>query len=242
MTSKHIWEREFLNDLTPTFARLPKQTTPAAATGTGFLLDQGYMLTAQHVISGRSKLTAYLEGRHFLATVVLEDAANDLALLKLHGDLSAINQTGLPLGDSSSAKQGDRVWTLGFPLSELLGEKSVLNEGSISSIYGIKGDPRLFQVSVPIQPGSSGGPLINGQGEVIGITVSSLDDIALLRATGAIPQNVNFAVKSNYAYPLLSSIPNRKTASPRDNNLIPPNFSDMVEQVRAKVALIHAAR
>lgn len=242
MTSKHIWEREFLNDLVPMFAMISKQTTPASATGTGFLLDEGYLLTAQHIIAGRSKITAHLEGRRFAASVVLEDAVNDLALLKLDGDLSAINQTGLPLGDSSTGKQGEKVWTLGYPLSELLGEKSVLNEGSISSVYGLRGDPRLFQISVPIQPGSSGGPLLNGQGEVIGVAVSSLDDIAILRATGAIPQNVNFAIKINYAFPLLSSIPKLKTASSREKNPITSNFSEMVEQVRPKVVLIQAAR
>ncbi len=82
-----------------------------------------------------------------------------------------------------------------------------LTDGRINSLAGALDDPRHFQISVAVQPGNSGGPLVSSFGNVIGIVVARLSDSATLEATGALPQNVNYAIKSAYALTLLESLP-----------------------------------
>lgn len=191
-----------------------KKTQPeqsAAFQGTAFGIGNGYFVTNNHVITGMKTLTLYHKDESTPVSLVLGDQANDVALLKVNKEPESktriASAEGLRLGDTSKVKQGDRIWTLGFPLSAVLGEKPVLTEGTISSLYGIGGDPRLFQISVQIQPGNSGGPLLNDKGEVIGITVSTINAAKIFQLTGGIPQNVNFAVKINYAKSLISMLP-----------------------------------
>ena len=98
---------------------------------------------------------------------------------------------------------GDDVFTLGFPISDLLGKEVKYTDGSISSLSGLKGDATFFQISVPIQPGNSGGPLVNEKGNVVGIVTATAAVEAFYQATGSMPQNVNWAVKGAYASLLL---------------------------------------
>jgi S1-C subfamily serine protease len=139
------------------------------------------------------------------ATVVVLNPQNDLALLKVdvkylpllkvEGKLAA-----LPLEqDLRKVALGDKVLTVGFPLTDTQGLNPKLTEGSISSLSGFKDHPGELQISVPIQPGNSGGPLVNEYGNVVGIVVSTLNAEKLLRERGIIPQNVNYAVKSSLA-------------------------------------------
>jgi len=149
-------------------------------------------------------------------------------------------QAGLPLGDVSTVKQGDRVWTLGFPLTNVLGEKPILTEGTISSTDGVGEDPRFFQISVPIQPGNSGGPLLNERGEVIGLTVSTMNAMKFFQVTGSMPQNINFAVKITYAKSLIALLPESEKPVALSDPLKPTgrSLSDLVEIVKPHVVLI----
>ena len=108
---------------------------------------------------------------------------------------------------SGPVRTGDAVFTLGFPQVQLQGAEAKFTDGSISSLSGIAGDPKFFQISVPVQPGNSGGPLLDASGNVVGIVVSRLDAIGTLLATGSLPQNVNYALKSSFVLPLLESLP-----------------------------------
>ena len=130
-------------------------------TGTGFLFSSSdYVITSYHVVHGAKSIRVRLfNGEKIDATVALKDTNNDIAILKL-SQSPASRQNIITLGNSSSVKTGDRVFTYGFPLVDLLGyAEPRYSEGFINSLSGISNDPRLFQVSIPIQPGNSGGPV-----------------------------------------------------------------------------------
>ena len=212
-------------------------------TGTGFAIGRGYFLTNNHVVDGMAHPLVYGRKEAYSVTVALRDQLNDVALVKLTGpgrEETALWQAGLPLGDVSTVKQGDRVWTLGFPLTNVLGEKPILTEGTISSTDGVGEDPRFFQISVPIQPGNSGGPLLNERGEVIGLTVSTMNAMKFFQVTGSMPQNINFAVKITYAKSLIALLPESEKPVALSDPLKPTgrSLSDLVEIVKPHVVLI----
>ena len=124
--------------------------------------------------------------------------ANDLALLKVNTDTTHF----LPLAAARSASVGQKVFTIGFPVTDVLGDDPKFTEGSISSLTGPSGEISFLQISVPVQPGNSGGPLVNESGEVVGVVTASAAIIPFLSATGTLPQNVNWAIKSDFALPL----------------------------------------
>lgn len=174
----------------------------AISTGTGFAITRdGYVVTNHHVIAKATKLLVRdTNGGTYKAFVVRIDRANDLALLKT--DFRP--KTPLPIGDSDKVRKGEHVFTIGYPMIHLQGLDAKLTDGVISSFSGIKGEPNSFQISVPVQPGNSGGPLINKSGLVVGVVVSKLSPLATIRG-GVIPDNVNYAIKSNYLLELLRS-------------------------------------
>src|SRR5207249_3907696 len=100
------------------------------------------------------------------------DAANDLAILKVEGKSRA-----LPVAASRIVQLGEPVFTIGFPNVALQGFEPKLTRGEVSSLAGIQDDPRYFQISVPVQPGNSGGPLVDSRGNVVGIVGMRMDDI-----------------------------------------------------------------
>ena len=210
-------------------------------TGTGFLFSASdYVITSYHVIhSAKSIRVRLLNGEKIDATVALKDTNNDIAILKLpHPPTS--RQNIITLGDSSLVKTGDRVFTYGFPLVDLLGDAEPrYSEGFINSLSGISNDPRLFHVSIPIQPGNSGGPVFNEQGELIGIATSSIDSDQTKKVFGSVPQNVNFVIKSSYIKSMLTKLPD---AFIRDKGIIvvPTEELKFKERVKNDIVLIEA--
>jgi len=179
-----------------------RAATARAATGF-FVTPAGYLLTARHVVEKVTRIEAIQDGTPYPAKVVLQDEAADVAILKVEGTEFPC----LPLVSSAVVKAGDSVFTMGFPQVQVQGSEAKFTEGSISALSGVGGSPRFFQISVPVQPGNSGGPLVNEKGEVVGLIVFRLDDIAALMATGAVPQTVNYALKSSFILPLMESVP-----------------------------------
>lgn len=178
---------------------------PAILTnGTGFFITaDGYLLTAYHVVKEAAAFQVWTYGRLIPAQLVRVDATNDIALLKLDG----ITVAALPVISSRNVRTGLDVFTLGFPNIQLQGTEVKYTQGNISSLTGAGDDPRLFQISVPVQPGNSGGPLLDAQGQVIGVVIAKLDEIFTARATGSLPQNVNYALKSSLVLSFLESLP-----------------------------------
>jgi TPR repeat protein len=202
------------------------------ATGSGaFLTADGYVLTAAHVVKGAMRLEVVTATGKFPATVIKVDVTSDVALLKCAGS----NFTPLPIAPSKEARVGAGVFTMGFPNVQIQGFDPKLTKGEISSLNGMGDDPQSWQISVPIQPGNSGGPLCDENGNLIGIVVSTLDPLKMAKLAGEIPQNVNYAVKSAYILPLLEDVQN--LPSPR-TSIQGKKFEDVVETVRPSSVLI----
>lgn len=208
-----------------------KTTTMISATGTGFLISSdGYFLTCAHVIEGGKSVKVVVNQKNYLAKVVKVDPVNDVALLKLEGSEFQ------PLAISQAfSEMGDKVFTVGFPNLDLQGSAAKYTEGSISSLSGIQDDIRTMQITVPLQCGNSGGALVDGFGNAVGLVVAQINAATVLKYTGTIPQNVNFAVKINYALPLVQSVPGLSRRLPTPN--LKP-FDKLIEVVKSATGLV----
>jgi S1-C subfamily serine protease len=174
-----------------------------ATTGTGFFItDDGYLISNYHVVKGATQIRLLTGAGLIDATVVKVDAANDLALLKATGRFAP-----LPVAASRGVKLGGTVAMVGFPNIGLQGFSPKLAKGEIASLFGAQDDPRYFQISLPAQPGNSGGALVDERGNVIGIVSAKLDASVALAASGSLPENVNYAVKSSLLLSFLESVP-----------------------------------
>jgi TPR repeat protein len=172
-------------------------------TSTGFFISSdGFILTAFHAVGKSENVHVLYNKKKYTAKIVDKDESLDVAVLKVDGN----NFSFLPLA-SEAVQTGDQVFTMGYPQVSLQGTEPKFTEGSISSLSGSGDNPHYFQISVPVQPGNSGGPLISQKGEVIGLIVAKLNDISALLTTGSVPQNVNYALKSTYILSFLKTSP-----------------------------------
>jgi TPR repeat protein len=202
-------------------------------TGTGFLITRnGYLVTNHHVVKDTGKVRVQTAAGLLDAVVVRVDAASDLALLKVAGTFDA-----LPVVSSRSARLGATVATVGFPNTGLQGFEPKLSKGDISSLAGIQDDVRYFQISVPVQPGNSGGALVDERGNVVGVVTAQLSQEAALANTGVLAQNVNYAVKSSYLLSFLEAVPETSAGIP-DAKTHEQKFEAMVDDVKKATVLI----
>lgn len=174
--------------------------------GSGFFLSkEGYIATNQHVIEGAKEIQVeYLsngEKKVFKAEVVISDKTSDLAILEITDEKFEMNHS-IPYNLDFKIKDiGSEVFALGYPMADVLGDEIKYTEGSISSKTGINGDISSYQISVPIQPGNSGGPLFDANGNVVGITSS------ILNREMFDSENVNYAIKVSYLKNLIDVLP-----------------------------------
>jgi hypothetical protein len=181
----------------------PKEPGKVMATGTGFFItEDGYLVTNAHVLGDGSTFQVMTKDGILPARFVQRDPANDLAVLKVEG-----RQTALPLQPSRGVRLGQSVATVGFPNVGLQGFMPKAARGEIAGLAGAQDDPRHFQISVPIQPGNSGGPLVDLHGNVVGVIVAKLDQAAALASSGTLAENVNYAIKSGFLLTFLESLP-----------------------------------
>ncbi len=210
-------------------------TSPEIPTASGsgfFITDDGYLISNYHVVKDATKVRLLTGAGLIDAKVVQVDAANDLALLKADGKFSP-----LPISSSRSAQLGGTVATVGFPDIGLQGFAPKLAKGEIASLSGAGDDPRYFQISAPVQPGNSGGALVDERGNVIGIVSAKLDAGAALAASGALPENVNYAVKSSLLLSFLESVP-AVSAKLKAPNTKDEKFEDVVKQAQDAAVLV----
>lgn len=199
-----------------------------SATGSGFVLhEQGIIATNAHVVENESNIDITIStanGKNtYKSKVLLKDEINDVALLKIvDNEFSSFGD--LPYKISENAEIGESVFTIGFPLNSVMGNNIKVNNGIISSNTGIADDIRHYQISVPLQPGNSGGPLFNENGDIIGITSARLDGNAI----GTSVQNVNYAIKSAYVLNLIKMLP--EFEKPIGNSSL--NGKDLKEKIR----------
>jgi TPR repeat protein len=173
-------------------AGTPKSSQGLKKAGTGtafFVSNSGHAVTNFHVVDGCAELR--VSGRDGLAKKVTDDTVNDLALIQLPGTVSA---TAAIAKDATKLRQGDDIVVFGFPLDSVLSSGGNLTPGVVSALTGLGNNTNQLQITAPIQPGSSGSPVMNKKGEVVGVVSMKLSDSKMARATGSIGQNVNFAV------------------------------------------------
>jgi serine protease Do len=202
-------------------AKSPEPETTIS--GTGFFVAQNRVVTNNHVVSGCTKAiqVRYPDGRSYTATISGQDATNDLVLLHTEmPNLSVASFRFQPL-------LGEAVATYGFPYSGILSPN--FTSGDIAALSGPKGDTRFLQTSTPIQPGNSGGPLLDMSGRVVGVVVAQLN---------AIPnQNVNFAIQPSLVINFLSvkgvtlNLDNSSTGAQRS----PSEVADMAKKFTVQI-------
>ena len=215
----------------------PSSDKKLKASGSGFLLTtNGLVVTNYHVVEDASRIEVVFPEKNITksASVRIKDTKNDIAILEIKdftfSDISS-QQIPFSFADANSVKVGQEVFTLGFPLGDIMGTKPRLSTGRINSLFGIQDDPRLFQISNPLQPGNSGGPLFNSKGDLVGIVVSSLNAKYFYENAGIIPQNVNFAVKASYLQSIISVIPEGDEAIKRKNSFKSDSMENLIEQL-----------
>ena len=171
----------------------PNSSAPAAtnesplSTGTGFYVsDNGHVLTNAHVIENCTTISVNGEP----AKVSAKSNNFDLAILKA----PPITADRVAAFEQSSAQLNQDVTVVGFPLAGILGGINV-TRGAVSSMKGLGGDEATMQITAPVQPGNSGGPVLSQSGNVLGVVVSKLDAQYIADSIGDIPQNINFAIR-----------------------------------------------
>jgi len=202
---------------------------------TGFLItSDGFVLTACHSVGKAENVEVTYNQKKYTAKVIGRDESIDAAVLKIDGN----DFSFLPIASSDAVKTGDAVFTMGYPQITLQGTEPKFTEGSISSLSGLTDNPQYFQISVPIQPGNSGGPLVNKNGEVIGLIVAKLNDVSSLLKTGSVPQNVNYALKSSFILSFFESVPDLSQKIKITVDDSPKDRSATIEKTNKSVVLI----
>jgi S1-C subfamily serine protease len=206
----------------------------ARRVGTGFFItDNGYLLTCFHVVNNAASIQVGTKRGLFYADLVQSDSDKDIALLKVAGTFSS-----LPLDSSNPVNLGEAVFTIGFPRPDLQGWQPKLTRGEISSLTGMQDNPDDYQISVPVQPGNSGGALLDEHGNVVGIVSATLRASEADIKEGIAPENVNYAIKSSCAKTLLDSVSGGllklKSANLSDNR----KFGDVVQASQEAVAVV----
>lgn len=212
--------------------------------GSGFLIDKsGLIVTNYHVIADAKNIEISFSdyNKKTEADVLMMDRNNDIAILRIafDEDLSFLkSEIQFALGNSQNTRIGQNVFTIGYPLGAILGKTAKLSTGIINALNGIQDDPRVLQISNPIQPGNSGGPLFNEKGEVVGIVVYSLNAKLFYEKIDIIPQNVNFAVKIDYLKALLLMLPEGARILKRKGRLSNLTLEDQVEKIKPYIVSI----
>ena len=212
--------------------RIAEEKEKAAGwSGSGFALNKGYVVTNYHVVEEANSINIYgIKGdfsTSYAASVVATDKVNDLAILKINDK----NFTGFgPLPYSikmQMAEVGDDIFVLGYPLIQTMGNEIKLTNGIINSLTGFEGDVSIYQMSAPIQPGNSGGPMFDRKGNIIGIICAGHKGT----------DNVGYAIKTSYLKNLAEST-NLSNIFPTNNTIAALPLSGQVKKIKPYVFLI----
>ena len=202
------------------------------SSGTGFCIStNGIIVTNYHVIEDAKKITVRGVNSNFdkklKAKVLVSDKANDLALIQID-DYSFTHTAQVPYPIKTKlADVGESIFVLGYPLRATMGDEIKLTNGIVSAKTGYQGDVTCYQISAPVQPGNSGGPLFDKQGNLIGIVSA--------KHTGA--ESVSYAIKTNYLFSLIELLPT-PPALQKNNLLQDKTLSGQVEMIKKFVYII----
>ncbi|HXU21295.1 MAG TPA: serine protease [Verrucomicrobiae bacterium] len=229
---------EFAVALTKPAAAAADQSSKPAKTftqsGTGFAISAGgHVVTNAHVVHGCvGDIQGNLGGEAPLKLrLVSSDRTNDLALLQAPSPFKEIATIR-----DKPVHSGDSVVAIGYPFHGMLTSDFTVTTGIVSSLSGILNDTRYLQISAAVQPGNSGGPLLDTDGQIIGMVAAKLDALKIARATGEIPENINFAIKTGMLRDFLdNSAVTYQTAAETKGEL---KTSDIAKNARGFTLLI----
>jgi uncharacterized protein len=212
-------------------------STPAKSGGSGFAVNsEGIVVTNAHVVKECASVRIVDErGEQTPAAIVHVSEFSDLAVLKV------ASTTAEPIGFRSGTppRLGESIIVFGFPLTGVLSDDGNLTVGNLTALAGIRGDPSVFQISAPVQPGNSGGPVLDSRGQLVGIVVGKLNAIAVADVTDDIPQNVNFAIKSTVLENLLQSLSiEYKRDEPNSPELSVPDLAERAKNATVMVECV----
>ncbi len=174
------------------------QQQPSSWSGSGIAIDTRYIATNHHVVDGATNLAIYFpeSDKRYKAEVIVVDREHDLAIIKVT-DSAFAGFNNIKYGFKVDVEDvGMGVFVLGYPLVQSMGTEIKLTTGVVSSRSGFQGDKSQYQISAPVQPGNSGGPLFNDKGELIGIVSAKHTEA----------ENVSYGVKLSYLKTLASNI------------------------------------
>ena len=193
-----------------------------ASSGTGFFVSKmGHIVTNQHVVDGCKRLTVGDNpSLRIPVHVIGVDTRNDLALLKpstsnngsdaYNSLFEKLNNSSMPLASTGlmridDIELGEGVLASGYPYGNTFGNTLKVTSGIVSAVRGIGDDTGQFQLDAAIQPGNSGGPIYDVNGNIVGVAVSQLNKFLVVEITGSLPENVNFAIKASTVRRFLTS-------------------------------------
>ncbi len=206
------------------------------SSGTGFAVSSnGYIVTNYHVVEGAKNISVKgVNGdfnKTYTAQVITSDKNNDLAIIQIT-DNSFINLGNIPyVIKHTSSSVGENVFVLGFPLRSTMGDEIKLTNGIISSKTGYTGDVTSYQITAPLQPGNSGGPVFDIQGNLIGVASAKHSDA----------ENVSYAIKTSYVINLID-VDIEKITLQGTNILAGKSLVSQVEAVKKFVYIIEATQ
>ncbi|MFZ4809180.1 MAG: S1C family serine protease [Hyphomicrobiaceae bacterium] len=208
-----------------------KAPSKGGGSGTGFFVTgSGHVLTNYHVAGTCSRIEVAEVGKPpVTAKLLAGDPKNDLALLLVSGKPATVPTF------KSRVRLGDTVAVFGFPLSGVLASGGNFTLGNVTALAGLSDDTSQLQISAPVQPGNSGGPLLDKHGNVVGVIVAKLNALGVARYTNDVAQNVNFAIKAGTAANFLETngltLPDAEAAKELD----PADLADRAKQFTVKV-------
>ena len=204
--------------------------------GSGVIINaKGEILTNAHVVEACRTITVKLaSGNSETSAVFARDERNDLAVVRLTGTNNpptsiAMFREGLPV------RAGDAIVALGYPLSGVLATEANISVGNVSALAGVADDSRYLQISAPVQPGNSGGPLLDASGRLVGIVTAKLNALRVARFTGDIPENVNFALKAEVARTFLDSKGIKYQMAQSDKQMSPADVGDIARPFTVQI-------
>lgn len=172
-----------------------------ASSGTGFFISKtGHILTNHHVINNCGAVEVSHEGKMYAAGVLASDPVNDLSVLKT----GARPSTALPLSTNNPSLLQE-IYVAGFPFGKAVSSSVKVTKGIISSLTGFNNNSSQIQIDAALQPGNSGGPILDTKGNAVGVAVSKMDFRYALEQFGAVPENTNFGVKASTARSFLET-------------------------------------
>ncbi|WP_245291174.1 trypsin-like peptidase domain-containing protein [Methylobacterium aquaticum] len=212
----------------------PKAEDKGISTGSGFFVDaRGTFVTNAHVIKDCKLIAVKLNDNKAAhpARLVATDGSNDLALLAID-DAKGAKFASVRMG----TRLGESVAAFGYPHADILASSGNFTLGNVTALSGLGDDSRYYQISTPVQQGNSGGPLLDGYGNIVGVVAAKLNVLKVALASGDFPQNINFAIKSTMLATFLES--NQIAIQPGTTAGIKLDPADLAEAAKAMTGFV----